>query len=124
MIGIDAYRYTWLNQKFKQVMGFDAFEKDNKRIYLIRPSDIIKTSPVVNSLFLTHSVTGWDRMMCWYTNNAKRIMDSKGNVTYGKIEPKLRKTDGFMAWVHSICCLDFLPEDTELPSIPMGVYTY
>lgn len=124
MIGIDAYRYTWLNAKFKQIMGFEAFDKENKRIYLIRPSDIIKASPVINSLFLTQSVTGWDRMMAWYTNNAKRVMDTKGNVTYGKIEPKLRKTDGFMAWVHSICCLDFLPEEVELPAVNMGVFTY
>ena len=124
MIGIDAYRYTWLNAKFKQIMGFEAFDKENKRIYLIRPSDIIKASPVINSLFLKQSITGWDRMMAWYTNNAKRVMDTKGNVTYGKIEPKLRKTDGFMAWVHSICCLDFLPEEVELPAVNMGVFTY
>ena len=97
---------------------------NGNRIFRIRPSDIIKASPVINSLFLKQSITGWDRMMAWYTNNAKRVMDTKGNVTYGKIEPKLRKTDGFMAWVHSICCLDFLPEEVELPAVNMGVFTY
>ena len=38
-------------------------------------------------------------LMRWYTNNAKRIIDVRGNISYGKIEPKTRKTDGFMALV-------------------------
>ena len=38
-------------------------------------------------------------LMRWYTNNAKRIIDGRGNISYGKIEPKTRKTDGFMALV-------------------------
>lgn len=123
MIGIDSYRFTWMNAAFRKY-GFDAFDKTNKRIYLVRPSDITKNSGVVNSLFLRHAISGWDRMMCWYTNNAKKIMDPKGNIYYGKIEPKLRKTDGFMAWVASICCLDFLPDDTEIPAIDFSVHTY
>ena len=124
MIGIDGYRYTWLNKAFKNVLGFDAFDKDNKRIYLVRPSDIAKSAPHVNSAFLQHQLSGWDLMLCWYTNNAKKILDSKGNTYYGKIEPKLRKTDGFMAWVHSMCCLEFLPEENSFPDIDLGVFTF
>lgn len=123
MIGIDYYRYTWLNKSFKRI-GFDAFDKENKRIYLVRPSDIAMASNTINSAFLHHAISGWDRMMCWYTNNAKKIMDTKGNISYGKIEPMLRKTDGFMAFVHAMCCLDFLPEDTDFPSINLAVATY
>lgn len=124
MIGIDGYRYTWLNKAFKQVLGFDAFDKENKRIYLVRPSDIAKSAPHVNSAFLQHQLSGWDFMLCWYTNNAKKIIDNKGNTYYGKIEPKLRKTDGFMAWVHSMCCLEFLPEESSFPDIDLGVFTF
>lgn len=123
MIGCDGYRHTWLNKAFKAI-GFDAFDKDNKKIYLVRPSDIAKSAAVINSAFLQHSVSGWDRMMCWYTNNSKKIMDSKGNISFGKIEPKLRKTDGFMAWVHAMCCLDFLPEEVDFTGISLEVATY
>lgn len=125
MIGIDNYRYTWLNKSFKRI-GFVAFDKENKnkKIYLVRPSDITKASPVINSAFLRHAITGWDRMMCWYTNNSKKIIDSKGNTSYGKIEPKTRKTDGFMAWVASMCCIDVLPETADFPDINLSVATY
>ena len=123
MIGIDGYRYTWLNKSFKKI-GFDAFDKENKRIYIVRPSDIAKASSIINSAFLQHSISGWDRMMCWYTNNSKKILDGKGNTAYGKIEPKFRKTDGFMAWVASMCCLDFLPEENCFPDISLSVATY
>ena len=124
MIGIDYFRYTWLNKAFKEIMGFDAFDKDNKKIYMVRNSDIAKASPIINSAFLQHAISGWDRMMCWYTNNSKRILDSRGNTAFGKIEPKLRKTDGFMAWVASMCCLDALPEEHAFPNINLSVVTY
>ena len=62
-------------------------------------------------------------MMCWYTNNSKTI-NTNGNITYGKIEPKLRKTDGFMALVHAMCCVDYLPEVTDLPDIQLGTFVF
>jgi phage terminase large subunit-like protein len=123
MIGIDSYRYTWLNKAFKKI-GFDAFDKENKNIYLVRPSDLAKASAMINSAFLHHYISGWDRMMCWYTNNTKKIIDTKGNVSFGKIEPKLRKTDGFMAWGASMCCIDVLPEISDFPDINLNVATY
>ena len=124
MIGIDNYRYSWLNSAFKNIMGFNAFDKDDKRIYLVRPSDIAKAAPIINSAFLNHRISGWDRIMCWYTNNTKKILDSKGNTSFGKIEPKLRKTDGFMAWVHSMCCMEYLPEVSDMPDIQMGTFVF
>ena len=124
MIGIDSYRYSWINTSFKKILGWNAFDKDNRRIYLCRPSDIAKAAPIINSAFLNRRIFGWDRMMCWYTNNTKRILDNKGNTSYGKIEPKLRKTDGFMAWVHSMCCLEYLPDINDLPNIQLGTFTY
>lgn len=123
MIGCDDYRFTWLNKAFKAV-GFDAYDKENKKVYLVRPSDITKASAVINSAFLRHAVSGWDRMMCWYANNCKKVLDSKGNTYYGKQEPKLRKTDGFMGWVASMCCLSFLPEEGEFPSISLDVAVF
>ena len=40
---------------------------------------------------------GDSRIMRWYLNNVKRVVDSKGNTTFEKIEGKSRKTDGAMA---------------------------
>jgi phage terminase large subunit-like protein len=51
--------------------------------------------------------------MRWYTNNTKKI-ESNGNMTYGKIEPNYRKTDGFMALVNAMIISDELPEDFEV----------
>lgn len=125
MIGIDNFRFSLLNEEFKK-HGFDAFpeRKEEKRIWLTRRSDIIKAAPIINSTFINRQLSGYDRMMCWYTNNAKVILDKDGNMTYGKIEPKLRKTDGFMAFVHAMCCAEFLPEATELPDIDLSVHGY
>ena len=123
MIGIDSYRFTWLNESFRKI-GFDAYDKENKRVTLVRPSDIAKTSALINSAFLNQTISGWDRMLCWYTNNTKKIIDSKGNTSYGKIEPKLRKTDGFMAFVNAMCCLESLPESGDMPDIDMSVVTF
>lgn len=123
MIGIDNYRYTWLNKHFTSI-GFNAFDKNNKNIFLVRPSEIAKTSAIVNSIFLQHTMSGWDRMMCWYTNNTKKMLDAKGNISYGKIEPNLRKTDGFQAYVHAVCCIGYLPEDSVLPEAGFAVMSY
>ena len=122
MIGIDNYRFSLVNKAFQRV-GFDCWDKNNKNIWLTRPTNIVKASPIINSLFVNHRISGFDRMMCWYTNNTKTINNS-GNITYGKIEPKLRKTDGFMAFVHAMCCIDYLPEGGDMPDIQIGTFTY
>ena len=125
MIGIDNFRYSWLSAAFRKILGFEGLTtKDNRRLYLVRPSDIAKAAPIINSAFVNRRISGWDRMMCWYTNNTKKILDSKGNTSYGKIEKKLRKTDGFMAFAHSMCCLDYLPESNEMPDIPMTTVVF
>lgn len=124
MIGIDNYRMSWLAKAFRQEMGFEAFKKDERGLYIVHPSGIIKTAPIINSAFVNRRISGWDRMMLWYANNTKKILDSKGNTSYGKIEPKLRKTDGFMAWVHSMCCVDFLPETSAMPDLNLSVAVF
>ncbi len=123
-IGIDNYRFSWLAKSFREIMGFEPFTKDERGLYLIRPSDIMKAAPIINSAFVNRRISGFDRMMMWYTNNTKKMLDSKGNTTYGKIEPKLRKTDGFMAWAHSMCCLDFMPESSAMPDLNLSVAVF
>lgn len=110
-IGIDNFRYSLLNSEFKKI-GFDAYEKKN--IKLIRPNDIIKVAPIINSIFVNHNFVWGDLpIMRWYTNNTKKV-EKNGNMTYEKIEPNYRKTDGFMALVNATVLENELPEETEV----------
>lgn len=97
-LAIDNFRYSLLNFAFKEI-GFDAFE--TKNIKLVRPSDIMKTSPIINSVFVNQNLSwGNSPIMNWCTNNTKKIIQN-GNITYGKIEENYRKTDTFMAMVNT-----------------------
>lgn len=102
-IAIDNFRYSLMNFAFKEI-GFEAFERKN--IKLIRPSDIMKIAPVINSVFVNQNLSWGDSpIMNWYTNNTKKIL-SNGNISYGKIEEHYRKTDGFMAMVNAFIISD------------------
>lgn len=117
-IAIDNFRYSLLNSEFKKI-GFDAFEYKN--IKLIRPSDIMKAAPIVNSIFVNQNFVWGDLpIMRWYTNNTKKI-ESNGNMLYGKIEPNYRKTDGFMALVNCIAVSDEIKDFVKAPRV--GVIT-
>lgn len=111
-IALDNYRYALLADALRKV-GFDA--KDYKNVYLVRPSDIMKVVPVVDSCFANqYFIWGDNPLLRWATNNSKLIPSGKkqgtntGNFYYGKIEAKSRKTDPFMAVVHSMCIEDAL----------------
>ena len=121
-IAIDNYRYSLLNSALKKV-GFDAFEKKN--VYLVRPSDIMKAAPIINHGFVTHRIVfGNTPIMRWYTNNTKKQMVDKGNITYGKIEPNYRKTDGFMEFVCTMTIIEEIPEELDYSGINFDVYSY
>lgn len=110
-VGIDLFRYSLLSRELRDV-GFDA--KD-KKVKLVRPSDIMYVQPKINSLFATGGIVwGDDPMMRWYTNNAKLEPAPNGNFKYGKIEPKSRKTDGFMAFVASMTIEESIEEKAEV----------
>lgn len=110
-IAIDSYRYSLLSKALRDI-GYDA--KD-KTIKLTRPSDIMLVQPKIHSAFATHKITwGDDPMMRWYTNNAKLEPAPNNNFKYGKIEPKSRKTDGFMAFVAAMTLEEELPEVQDL----------
>ena len=113
ILGMDLYRYTLLARALREA-GFDTDRKGVNNIKLIRPSDQMKISPTITSLFVNHNIVwGNNPLMRWYTNNACVITSSAGNMTYGKIEEKSRKTDGFMAFVAAMCVSDNLPEEDE-----------
>lgn len=98
-LAIDSYRKMLMAKELREA-GFDDDKRYLANIRMIRPSDIMLVAPLVTSRFADQKIIWGDNpLMRWYTNNAKQVMDAKGNVTYGKIEPKSRKTDGFMAMV-------------------------
>ena len=110
-VAIDSYRYTLLSRSLREIAGFDA---NDKTIKLVRPSDIMLVQPQVNSMFLSNKIIwGDDPLMRWFTNNTKLEPAPNNNFKYGKIEPKSRKTDGFMAFVAAVTLAEELPDEIE-----------
>lgn len=124
---MDNYRYTLLARALREV-GFDTDKKGINNIRLARPSNEMLIAPVITSAFANHNIIYGDNpLMRWYTNNTSMITSQAGNTTYGKIEPKSRKTDGFKAFVTAMCGsvdLEDSGEVVEINDLSFGVYTY
>lgn len=96
LVAMDSFRYALLANALKNI----GFTPEKKNVRLIRPSDIMKVSGMIEHVFSAQLIIwGTSKIMRWYTWNTKAVTDSKGNTTYEKISPKDRKTDGFMAYV-------------------------
>lgn len=119
-IAIDSYRYTVLSRALKDI-GFDANEK---KVKLVRPSDIMLNVQKISSIFIGHKLTvGDDPLFRWAVNNTKLESAPNNNFKYGKIEPKSRKTDMFMAFVAAMTIEEELPETMDdFAAIPVMVF--
>ena len=113
-IALDTYRYTLFEQAFQE-KGIDIETRDNPygKVRLIRKigsaTGII--APFMEALFAEEKlIYGLSAIMRWYTNNTMTTTDKFGNKTFGKIEPKLRKNDGFMALMVAMFCKDLIEE--------------
>lgn len=124
---MDNYRYTLLARALREV-GFDTDKKGLNNIRLARPSNEMLIAPVITSAFANHNIIYGDNpLMRWYTNNSCLITSQAGNITYGKIEPKSRKTDGFKAFVTAMCGsidLEDSGERLDIDDLSFGVYMY
>lgn len=122
---MDNYRYTLLARALREV-GFDTDKKGINNIRLARPSNEMLIAPVITSAFVNHNIVFGDSpLMRWYTNNSCMITSQSGNITYGKIEPKSRKTDGFKAFVAAMCgSIDLEDSGEETVPFSFEVYTY
>jgi len=110
-IAIDSYRYSLLSRELANI----GYEAKDKRVKLVRPSDIMLVQPKIHSWFVSNKIIwGDDSLMRWYTRNTKLEPAPNNNFKYGKIEPKSRKTDGFMAFVASVTLEEELPETADL----------
>jgi phage terminase large subunit-like protein len=112
-IAMDSFRYALFTKALNNI-GFDASERKN--IKLVRPSDIMKAVPVIDSCFNNHYFAWGDNpVLRWAANNTKKIRSGvksgtdTGNYVFAKIEGKSRKTDPFQALVHSMVIEGDLP---------------
>lgn len=113
-ITMDTYRYTLFKTIFEQ-RGITIETRENPQgvVRLIRKigSACGIIAPSVEKLFSEHKVDyGDSAIMRWYTQNTGTLTDKFGNMQYVKIEPKLRKNDGFMAFVAAEFSADLLKE--------------
>lgn len=127
LAGIDDYRFALMKNALEEI-NFYA-DKDRRNVLLIRPRDEMRRIPLITSGFVGQRfVWGDNPVMRWMTNNSKTITSPSGNITYGKIEPKSRKTDTFKAFVAAECVSDVLDAyaNTEPETVDMmsGVWTY
>ena len=111
---LDNYRYTLLKSPLLEC-GFECDRKGLNNLKLVRPSDKMLVAPLIASDFANHKIVWGDSaVMRWYTNNTSATEDKNGNISYGKIEPKSRKTDGFMAFVAAYTQLDLLKQSQPI----------
>jgi len=124
-LGMDNYRYTLLAKALREV-GFDTDKNGANNIKLTRPSNQMLISPTITSLFVNKNIVWGDNpLMRWFTNNTCLKSEAHDNASYGKIEPKSRKTDGFMAMIAAFCAGGLELEDSgETIDFDFGVYTY
>lgn len=131
MLALDDFRYALVSRYLKDI-GFDP--KIYKNVKLVRPSDIMKVVPVIDSCFANQYFHWGDNpVLRWATNNTKLIRHGRklgsddtdvGNFVYGKIEAKSRKTDPFMAVAASMTIEDVLPMVPRQKMPKLQVYTY
>ena len=124
-IGIDNFRYSLLSKALRSI--YFSADKDFGNVVKLRPSDEMLNIPVITSGFVSHNfVWGDNPLMRLACQNSKTITSPAGNITYGKIEPKSRKTDSFKAFVAAECVSECLNAyaDTNESSFDMGVISF
>lgn len=118
----DFYIETIVIDEFKKGLMIRTLEeigysKEANNLRIIRPSDIAANTALINSCFINERFIWNNRMLMWACNNTKVISwkprkstgDAElGNELYAKINPRFRKTDPFMAFVHSFIVHDKL----------------
>ena len=109
-IAIDSFRYSLLSRELANI-GFEAKEK---KVKLVRPSDVMLVQPKIHSWFVSNKIIwGDDSLLRWFCRNTKLVPAPNNNFKYDKVEPKSRKTDGFMAFVAAVTLEEELPETSD-----------
>lgn len=111
---MDTYRFSLFREVFEN-QGVDIESRQNPYglVRMIKHVGAINTltAPIIEQGFTDHKINfGSSALMRWYTNNTSVSIDKYGNKNFGKIEPKLRKNDGFMAFVVAMSAESLLDE--------------
>ncbi|KYG90008.1 hypothetical protein A0U40_09800 [[Bacillus] sp. KCTC 13219] len=119
-VGADQVKFNHLEETFKDY-GLELVKS--------RKGTITHTQlePMIEEMFSREKILwGNDLMMRWYTWNTYVKRDGKGNITYEKIEPELRKTDGFYALLHALQHDNDLSEKTVITkeNVKRAIKTY
>lgn len=106
---------------FGQVLDKYGYSKEAENLSIVRPSDIAEVIPIIEREFINERlIWGNNQMLRWATNNTKVIAwkrnkttgdNDLGNQLYAKINPRFRKTDPFMAFVHSMIRRNDIQDD-------------
>lgn len=111
---IDDFKKSVLKTSLEEY----GFSKDAGNLTLARPLLIAPTVPVIERAFINEKLVWNNPCLKWATNNTKVIPwkpkstgdNDMGNQLYGKINRRFRKTDPFMAFVHSMIKVDELAD--------------
>ena len=104
---LDDFKFSTYAEELSKI----GFGKTFKNLRMVRPSDIARAVPVIESAFVNNRfVWGDNAMLRWATNNTKVVawrtkttgLSDVGARVYAKIEPRSRKTDPFMSLVHAM----------------------
>ena len=113
-ITMDTYRYHLFREVF-ETYGIQEETKQNpyNQLRLIRKIASVCgiIAPDIEKLFAEGKIIyGPSAIMRWYTNNTGVSTDKFGNKQYIKVEPKLRKNDGFSAFLAAMYSKDLIKE--------------
>ncbi len=102
-IVMDTYRFKLFRVAFEERgLTIETRNDPYGLVRMVRRQSSINTitAPLIEKAFADGDVNiGDSAIMRWYINNTSVKVDRYGNKQYGKIEPILRKNDGFMAFV-------------------------
>lgn len=117
-IAIDNNRYTLVSRALRNI-GFD--NDIAKNVVCVRPNDIMRTIPVIESVFINQNFSWGDYPpLRWAVRNTKKESRGRkdgtetGNFFYAKIESKSRKTDPWMSLVHGMTIESELDKNTTV----------
>lgn len=111
---MDTHRFLLLKKTFEEY-GVSVESRDHKDgiVRMIRFSNSIYNiiAPKIEKEFTEGNINlGDSAIMRWAISNTAMKQSKDGNITYEKIEPKLRKNDPFMAFVHAMSGHELLNE--------------
>nr|DAY89098.1 MAG TPA: Large Terminase [Caudoviricetes sp.] len=127
-LALDNNRYALVTRSLRNI----GFDRDvYKNVVCVRPNDISKAIPVIESAFTNQSFAWGDYPpLRWAVRNTKKETHGKkegtdtGNFFYAKIESKSRKTDPWMAVVHGMCIENELDDGAEVICDDLPAFTW